>query len=76
MSKLLIPHVSTGDLLRERVRQGSASGELTAKLRSGILVNDGVVNAMVEERLTRPDAARGFILDGYPRTEAAGGPYL
>jgi len=69
-AKLGIPHVSTGDLLRELVRQGAASGALAAKLRSGLLVNDSVVNDMVEERLMRPDAAQGFILDGYPRTEA------
>ena len=69
-SELLIPHISTGDLLRERIRQGASDGTLAATLRSGALVSDGVVNAMVEERLMQPDAARGFILDGYPRTEA------
>jgi adenylate kinase len=69
-AELGIPHVSTGDLLRELVRQGAASGALAAKLRSGLLVSDSVVNDIVEERLMRPDAAQGFILDGYPRTEA------
>ena len=70
-SQLNIPHISTGDMLRERIRQGGAGdGAMAATMRSGALVSDGVVNSMVEERLIRPDAANGFILDGYPRTEA------
>jgi adenylate kinase len=69
-TQLQIPHISTGDLLRERIRQGAAGdGVMAANLRSGLLVSDGVVNAMVEERLSHPDAAGGFILDGYPRTD-------
>jgi adenylate kinase len=75
-SKLLvktlgIPQISTGDMLREHVRKGNAVGtKVEAKMKAGILVKDEVVNRLVEERLTLPDAARGFILDGYPRTRA------
>jgi len=73
-SKLLVktlgfPQVSTGDMLREHVRKGNAVGtKVEAKMKAGILVRDEVVNRLVEERLAQPDAARGFILDGYPRT--------
>lgn len=75
-SKLLsrdlgIPQISTGDMLREHIRKGNAAGTaVEAKLKAGILVTDEVVNALVEKRLAEPDAARGFILDGYPRTRA------
>lgn len=69
-----IPHVSTGDMLRERVRQGAEAGTaVAATMQSGALVRDEVVNRMVEDRLTRPDALPGFILDGYPRTVAQAG---
>lgn len=75
-SKLLsralgIPQISTGDMLREHVRKGNAVGTaVEAKLKAGFLVKDEVVNALVEKRLAQSDAARGFILDGYPRTRA------
>jgi adenylate kinase len=75
-SKLLartlgIPQISTGDMLREHVRKGNAFGtKVEAKMKAGILVKDEVVNRLVEERLALPDAAKGFILDGYPRTRA------
>jgi len=75
-SKLLakalgIPQISTGDMLREHVRRGNAVGtKVEAKMKAGILVKDYVVNQLVEERLAQPDAANGFILDGYPRTRA------
>jgi adenylate kinase len=75
-SKLLakslgIPQVSTGDMLREHIRRGNAVGTaVEAKLKAGNLVKDEVVNALVEKRLAEPDAARGCILDGYPRTRA------
>jgi adenylate kinase len=66
-----IPQISTGDMLRQKVRSGKAGGPaVEAKLKAGILVKDELVNALVEERLAKPDAARGFILDGYPRTRA------
>lgn len=65
---LHIPQVSTGDMLRAR---GAAVGQsVVATMQSGALVSDDLVNQMVEERLSRGDAAKGFILDGYPRTQA------
>jgi adenylate kinase len=64
-----IPHVSTGDMLRERIRRGADQNTgLAARMHSGALVSDEVVNTMVEERLSQPDGADGFILDGFPRT--------
>lgn len=66
-----IPHVSTGEMLREGVRQGKGvTPKTAAKMQAGILVKDEVVEAMVEERLSQPDAGNGFVLDGYPRTLA------
>ena len=68
---LRVPHVSTGDMLRDRIRHGSELGTaVVATMQSGALVSDEVVNAMVEERLIQPDARNGFVLDGYPRTMA------
>jgi len=64
-----VPHVSTGEMLREGVRRGIGVTDVTAaKMHAGALVSDAVVDGMVEERLGRPDAAKGFVLDGYPRT--------
>ncbi len=64
-----IPQVSTGDLIRENIRSGTPVGlrfkELVA---AGTLVPDEVVNEMVADRLSEPDAERGYILDGFPRT--------
>jgi adenylate kinase len=70
-SSLGVPHISTGDMLRDRIREGNGlDPHLAKKMQSGMLVCDEVINAMVAERLSRPDAAKGFILDGYPRTLA------
>jgi len=67
--KLGFAHISTGDMLRERVARGDEFGGLVAGImRAGLLVPDELVNKMVEDRIELPDAARGFILDGYPRT--------
>ena len=64
-----IPHISTGDMLRDRIRHGAEAGTaVAATMQSGALVSDEVVNLMVEARLSEPDAAAGFVLDGYPRT--------
>jgi len=63
-----VPHVSTGDMLRDRTR-GGGDGVVAATMQAGALVSDRVVDEMVVERLSRPDAARGFVLDGYPRTQ-------
>ena len=63
-----VPHISTGDMLRERVVGDEALSKAANAMHSGLLVADELVNGMVEERLARADAGRGFILDGYPRT--------
>ncbi|MCE5309305.1 MAG: adenylate kinase [Acidobacteriales bacterium] len=64
-----IPHVSTGDILRENVKAGTELGkEVKAVMDAGKLVSDQLVNRVVEDRLARPDCAKGVILDGYPRT--------
>jgi adenylate kinase len=69
MSLWGIPQVSTGDLLREQVSRGSELGKLAQEMmQRGELVPDEMVNEMVAERLTEPDTARGYILDGFPRT--------
>jgi adenylate kinase len=67
--RLGVPAISTGDLIRAETKAGSALGrELQAFTAQGRLVPDEVVSRMVRERLQAPDAARGWILDGYPRT--------
>lgn len=64
-----IPHVSTGDMIREEIKRGSELGrKLKEYVEKGALVPDEVVTEMVRERLSREDCKRGFILDGYPRT--------
>lgn len=69
--KLGMAHISTGEMLRARVASGDELGKAVAGImQSGALVPDELVNRMVEERILQPDAARGFILDGYPRTVA------
>ena len=63
------PHVSTGDMLREAVRDATDLGErASAYMRRGDLVPDELVDAIVRARLAREDCSSGFILDGYPRT--------
>jgi adenylate kinase len=67
--QLRMPHISTGDMFRRHVKEGTELGKkVKAILDSGQLVPDEVVNEMVEERLKQPDAGDGVILDGYPRT--------
>jgi adenylate kinase len=68
---LEVPHISTGDMLRDRIKSGKDLGsKVVATMQSGALVCDDVMNALVARRLSEPDAAKGFILDGYPRTLA------
>ena len=68
---LQVPHISTGDLLRAEVAAGSKLGQAAkAVMDCGNLVSDEILLGMLEERLARPDAANGFILDGYPRNLA------
>ena len=64
-----IPQISTGDLLRANVAQGTELGKIAKQtMDSGNLVPDSLVNEMVAVRLKQPDTANGFILDGFPRT--------
>jgi adenylate kinase len=68
-SRLGIPAISTGDIFRANVAAGTPLGvEAKKYISQGEYVPDSVTNAMVKSRLSRPDAATGFILDGYPRT--------
>lgn len=61
--KLNIPAISTGDLIRAEVKAGSQMGlKLKEIINSGQLVSDDIVNAMVRERLQKPDAQKGYIL--------------
>ena len=67
--RLELPHVSTGDILREAVRSGSLLGRRVKDvLESGRLVPDELMRELIAERLGQADARRGFILDGFPRT--------
>jgi len=64
-----IPHLSTGDMLRQAVAAGTETGKKAkAVMNAGKLVSDDIVNAIVSERIDMSDCASGFILDGYPRT--------
>jgi adenylate kinase len=64
-----ITHISSGDMLRAAVKEGTALGlEADGYMKAGKLVPDGVVIGMILERIARPDCARGFMLDGFPRT--------
>lgn len=69
--RLSVPHVSTGDIFRANVAEQTDLGqEAQAYMDRGDYVPDDVTNRMVADRLAEPDAADGFILDGYPRTVA------
>jgi adenylate kinase len=64
-----IPKISTGDILRDAIKAGTELGRLAQKtMDAGHLVSDDVMIGIVRERLGRPDAAEGFVLDGFPRT--------
>jgi adenylate kinase len=64
-----IPHISTGELLRANMAQGSALGKIAQQsVNRGELVHDSLVNEMVAARLREPDTVNGYILDGFPRT--------
>jgi adenylate kinase len=64
-----IPQVSTGDMLRAAVKEGSELGlKVREVMASGQLVSDDLIIALVKERISRPDCARGFLFDGFPRT--------
>jgi len=64
-----VPHLSTGDMLRDHVGRGTALGRQAAPIMErGELVPDEIVLGMVEERLSRPDCVHGCVFDGFPRT--------
>lgn len=66
-----IPHVSTGDILRKNIADGTQLGkQAKAYMDAGKLVPDDLVIALLKDRLEKPDCKDGFLLDGFPRTEA------
>jgi adenylate kinase len=68
VEKYKLPQISTGDMLREAVAEGSTLGrQAKAAMDAGQLVSDDIVLSIIKERVTRPDARKGFILDGFPR---------
>ncbi|HEY8364584.1 MAG TPA: adenylate kinase [Haloplasmataceae bacterium] len=70
-TKYQIPHISTGDMFRQAIKEGTALGNEAKKyLDQGLLVPDEVTNGIVRERLMKDDCKNGFLLDGYPRTVA------
>jgi len=74
VERYLVPQVSTGDLLRHNVAQGTELGRAAkAVMARGELVSDDLVCEMVRQRLIEPDCTRGCILDGFPRTAAQAG---
>jgi adenylate kinase len=69
-AKLNIPHISTGDILRQAVKDKSEMGKKAGEImNSGNLVPDDIMICIIKERLSKPDSQNGFILDGFPRTE-------
>ena len=70
-AKLGIPQISTGNMLREAVKNGTELGlRAKAAMDSGALVSDDIVIGILKDRIAEPDAANGYILDGFPRTVA------
>lgn len=64
-----VPHISTGDMLREAIASGEPLGlQIRDRMHHGRLVSDSIANELVAERIAKPDCQNGFILDGYPRT--------
>lgn len=69
IAKYGIPHISTGDMFREAIKAGTPLGKLAASyINDGHLVPDDVTIGLVKERLSQPDCANGYLLDGFPRT--------
>ena len=69
-TKLNIPHISTGDILRQAVKDQSEMGKKAEEIMNrGDLVPDDIMIGIIKERLSKPDSQNGFILDGFPRTE-------
>ena len=68
--KLGVPHVSTGNILRKEISDGSELGKKVGKtIAEGLLVSDEIIIEILSERIQRDDCSEGFILDGFPRTE-------
>jgi adenylate kinase len=66
-----IPHISTGDIFRENIKNHTELGKkVESFVKNGLLVPDEVTIAILKERISRPDAKKGFILDGFPRTKS------
>jgi len=64
-----IPHISTGAILRDAIKAGTPLGrQVQAIIERGALIDDATITRIVCERVSAPDAARGFLLDGFPRT--------
>jgi len=64
-----VPHISTGDMLRDAITDGTELGREAAPIMaSGALVPDDLMIGIIRDRLSKPDAGKGFILDGFPRT--------
>ena len=71
VEKYAIPHISTGDMFRSAIKEGTALGnEAKTYMDKGELVPDEVTIGIVKERLSKPDCEKGFLLDGFPRTVA------
>jgi len=71
VARYALPHISTGEMLRGAVAQGTEMGRAAQQyMESGALVPDEVVIGVVRDRLSEPDAREGFLLDGFPRTIA------
>lgn len=69
MEKYQIPQISTGDMLREAVREGTELGKkVKAVMDSGALVTDEIIIDLVKERIQKDDCVNGFMFDGFPRT--------
>ncbi|MDD5691864.1 MAG: adenylate kinase [Candidatus Omnitrophica bacterium] len=69
--KLALPHISTGDILRQNVKDGTELGkQAKGIMEKGLLVPDELVASMLDRRFNEPDIKKGFILDGYPRNLA------
>ncbi|MBI2574837.1 adenylate kinase [Candidatus Woesearchaeota archaeon] len=69
--KYKAPHIATGDIFKDEIRKGTELGKkIRETVEKGNLVSDELTNAVMKERLSKPDAKDGFLLDGYPRTIA------
>jgi adenylate kinase len=66
---LHLPHISTGDLVRQEIKDGTKIGkEIEDYSKRGLLVPDDTINELLKKRISQPDCSSGFILDGFPRT--------